>query len=471
MPKPNSGKPCFKTSAHVFEQRSPRGPGMEVSPQGRRAKRTRSIVSYGERDHRVLRHIDNSWDFREADTKYATHGIYRYPAMMVAPIVNRLIEEYSPDQRKVRLLDPFCGSGSALVEATLHGLESVGVDINPFAVLLARVKTTPIPPETLRSEFLQLLERWEGREGPKPAVDIPNLSYWYSKETVTDLTRLRAAVDATRIEPVRDFFRVCLGEVARYVSWTRKDEFKLFRMPDAKREAWHADVLASFVRVYLHNEERMSDFVSRVEKHSPLAEVALGDVRDPSQLQKGTYDLVVTSPPYGDSRTTVAYGQFSALSMGWIGFGRLESRSVDRRSLGGTSPDTLDVDLGSPTLASSLKQIAKKDVARAKDVLGFYVDLSVAFSTVSAALSDGAKACVVVGNRTVKGLRIETDVILAELLEARCGLEHTETIIRGIPNKVMPLRNSPSNVPGALGETMTREHILIFEKNQVNSRR
>lgn len=449
----------------AFEQ-GPYQAGRMAEPLTRsRSVRTRSILSFGERDHRVLRRLDPTWDFREADTKYATHGIYRYPAMMVAPIVRRLIEEYAPEHRKVRLLDPFCGSGSALVEATLHGVESVGVDINPFAVLLARVKSTPIPPESLRSEFLQVLERWEGAEGPKPRIDIPNISYWYSKETIADLSRLRAAIDATRIDPVRDFFLVCFGEVARYVSWTRKDEFKQFRMAEPKRVEWRAETLTSFVRVYLHNEERMRDFVAQVGKHAPLAEVVLGDVRDSKNLPKGLYNLVVTSPPYGDSRTTVAYGQFSALSMGWLGFDRVESRSVDRRSLGGSPPQSLDYDTGSKTLGVALDQIAERDKDRARDVLGFYMDLSAAFKTVSESLSEGARACIVVGNRTVKGVRLETDVILSELLEAWCGLQHVETIVRGIPNKVMPLRNSPTNVAGALGDTMTREHILIFERN------
>lgn len=71
---------------------------------------------------------------------------------------------------------------------------------------------------------------------------------------------------------------------------------------------------------------------------------------------------------------------------------------------------------------------------------------------------------MVVGNRTVSKERLETDVILSELFEHECGLVHLETIVRGIPNKVMPLRNSPSNVAGAVGETMANEYILVLER-------
>ena len=104
-----------------------------------------------------------------------------------------------------------------------------------------------------------------------------------------------------------------------------------------------------------------------------------------------------------------------------------------------------------------------KNLPPARDVLSFYTDLCEAFRRVAAMLAPGGRACVVVGNRTVKGVRLETDVILSELFEHECGLRHRETILRGIPNKLMPLRNSPSNVSGELGETVANEYILILD--------
>ena len=90
--------------------------------------------------------------------------------------------------------------------------------------------------------------------------------------------------------------------------------------------------------------------------------------------------------------------------------------------------------------------------------------LEAAFRNIAGSLAPGGCACVVVGNRTVKGVRLETDMILSELFENECGLVHEETIVRGIPNKLMPLRNSPSNVPGALGDTMANEYILVLRR-------
>jgi site-specific DNA-methyltransferase (cytosine-N4-specific) len=417
-----------------------------------------------ESDPRRLRRADPSWDFRGEDTKYATHGIYRYPAMMVAPVVRRLIDEYSPIKNGGRLLDPFCGSGSALVEGMLHGMTAVGVDLNPLAVLLARAKTTPLTDRAIRVEHQAILRRYDEITSAPANVDIQNLSFWYSARSVAELSRLRAAILATESEELRRFFEACFAETARFVSWTRKDEYKTYRMPEEKRKDWRPSVLGSFASVVVHNREKMGDFVSRLPKGVPTANVVLGDTRDPAALPNGTYDLIVTSPPYGDSRTTVAYGQYSSLSLSWLGYDRATVNRTDRESLGGRPAAELTPRPDSPTLDRHLTDIRAKDPARARDVLSFYVDLCGAFRWVAGKLAPGGRACVVVGNRTVKGVRLETDVILSELFEHECGLVHEETIVRGIPNKVMPLRNSPSNIPGQLGETMANEYVLIFNR-------
>ena len=80
-----------------------------------------------------------------------THGLHPYPAGMIPQIARRLIEKYS--NRDDVVLDPFCGSGGVLVEATLLDRKSFGIDINPLACLLARVKTTPIDPKRLIEEW------------------------------------------------------------------------------------------------------------------------------------------------------------------------------------------------------------------------------------------------------------------------------------------------------------------------------
>ena len=79
-----------------------------------------------------LRVEDSSWDYRGESTKSLTHGFHSYPAMMIPQVARRLIEKYSKEGDI--LLDPFCGSGSVLVEARLARRYSWGIDLNPLAI-------------------------------------------------------------------------------------------------------------------------------------------------------------------------------------------------------------------------------------------------------------------------------------------------------------------------------------------------
>jgi len=98
------------------------------------------------------------WTFLDYSTKNYTHGFHLYPARMHPEIAKRLIAKYASNPKKV-VFDPFMGSGGVLVEALLHGNNSVGIDVNPFAVLLSKVKTRTIIPTMLQKTFEKITER------------------------------------------------------------------------------------------------------------------------------------------------------------------------------------------------------------------------------------------------------------------------------------------------------------------------
>jgi len=120
--------------------------------------------------------------------------------------------------------------------------------------------------------------------------------------------------------------------------------------------------------------------------------------------------------------------------------------------------------LQSDTLRKSLEKIKDVDVERAGDVYGFYDDLDAAIRSVALKTKSGGYQFWVVGNRTVKNELLKTDVIITELAP-QYGLTPIYTVDRNIPNKVMPSQNSPTNVTGATGSTMTMEHIIVLRKN------
>ncbi|MBF0390208.1 MAG: site-specific DNA-methyltransferase, partial [Desulfamplus sp.] len=93
------------------------------------------------------RYIDESWDFKNENTKGFTHCFHTYPAMMIPQIAKRLLEKYA--NKSALLFDPYCGTGTSLVEANLNNINAIGTDLNPLACLIAKTKTTPIDEQTL----------------------------------------------------------------------------------------------------------------------------------------------------------------------------------------------------------------------------------------------------------------------------------------------------------------------------------
>lgn len=93
-----------------------------------------------------------------------------------------------------------------------------------------------------------------------------------------------------------------------------------FRMPVAKVQTFNLDVFNEFKKILIRNIGKMQDFCEALEKENthPKVSVFRNDACTLTDAPDDTYDLIITSPPYGDSRTTVAYGEYGRLSLQWI---------------------------------------------------------------------------------------------------------------------------------------------------------
>src|SRR5260370_36405030 len=87
------------------------------------------------------------WDFAEADTQYLTHSIHRYSGKFIPQIARQAIELLTQPSELV--LDSYCGSGTTLLECSVSGRWSIGIDLNPLAVLISSVKSTLIQNQQL----------------------------------------------------------------------------------------------------------------------------------------------------------------------------------------------------------------------------------------------------------------------------------------------------------------------------------
>ena len=411
----------------------------------------------------IKRRIDCSWDYKGEKTKSYTHGLHTYPAMFIPQVARRLIQTYS--QRGEIICDIFCGSGTALVESRLLGRKSYGIDLNPLAAFLAKVKTTEIDPNKLSNSFFALLNRIDSTktsEVTKP--DFHNIDFWFKEKVILQLAKIKKAIFEIKDEAVKNFFLAAFSETVRLCSNTKSDEFKLVRKPQEKLREFNPDVVGVFRKKAESNINGMADFYRHVDKNA-FAKIILSDSSKDNGIRPNSVDCVVTSPPYGDSRTTVAYGQFSRLSAQWIDIfdDPNKASSVDNNLLGGKGTKDLVHNLNSPHLKETINKISKADKKRACEVLSFYIGLEKCIKQAHRLLKSNRHFCLVIGNRLVKQLRIPTDFIVAELGEKN-GFACEDIVVRNIPGKRMPLKTSPTNIAGVLEDTMTRESLVILKK-------
>jgi len=425
------------------------------------------------------------WTFREISTSQYTHGFHQYPARMHPEIAKRMIEKYALGSKTV-IFDPFMGSGGVLVEAMLHGNNSIGIDLNPFAVLLSKVKTTPLDPKKLEKTLEEITNvsntDYKNEITYQNTPEKLDLSFWYPKDPIKKLPILKNHIYQIKNKNIREFFAICFSLTIRRTSFQKNSIYKIYRMKPEKRAEFEPDTFKKFSEICKKNIANMSEFYTKIKDQYSKTFTILGDSRDIGKqfskvsddiLDDGKAHLVVTSPPYGDHGTTVAYGQFSKHPGLWLDLKEKEELlSVDSRGLGGKKIKDSS-ELESPLLDKVLKKIKKKDTEYTKktnlsdregDVYAFFHDLDLCLKQLSLNLKRGkSHLCFVVANRTVRREKIPMDKILVEMAKKWDIKQDGDIIYRTIANKAMSLKNAPENIANYSGDTMNQESIVLLK--------
>jgi len=424
------------------------------------------------------------WTFEGWDTQEYTHGLHPYPARMVPQIVRALLSYYENKgviSQGDLVYDPFSGSGTTAVEGRLAGYDTKANDINPLAKLLTLAKARPLPVDQmddfhskvmddLAVELREVRERYEEGDSFDDIDDPEVRDGWFPQPQLWELCVIRDRIDAVEANWESDhaddlgrFFRVALSKTTRRTSYQRNGEFKRYRLAEEDRETHDPNVYNIFENEIEENLDLMREY-SETVNHDRSSEVYLADSRTAEDIETNEADIVITSPPYGDHSTTVAYGQFSQ-DPAIVAWERSydEMRNVDKIGLGGSTRklealDTLEE--WSPALEATMDALREKE-GRAEDALEFFTDYYAVMEQTARVLKPGNPVAWVVANRTMSRVNIPTHLITKELCE-HIGFEHQHMLAREIPNKTLPWENAPENMPGVKGELMANENIVVM---------
>jgi hypothetical protein len=247
--------------------------------------------------------LDLSWSERELPERERTkhvHRLHPYLGKFIPQLVEALLERHVPAGGRV--LDPFAGSGTTLVQALESGHDATGADVAPFNCLLMRVKTAEYNPFVLESELRDALARLDRFELVRPAGSASRfVREWYAPRAAAELLFFRGLVDDYEHA---DVLRVVLARAARSARRTTHFDLDFPRAPQKspywchkhRRECRPVEEARRFLRRYaLDTLARVREF-ARVRARGREAAVLHGDARE---LDFGSgFDGVVTSPPY-----------------------------------------------------------------------------------------------------------------------------------------------------------------------------
>jgi len=347
-----------------------------------------------------------SWDYAEADTQHLTHGIHRYSGKFIPQIASRAIRILTEPGELV--LDPYCGSGTTLVEAALLGRAALGIDLNPLAVLIARSKVTPVTArelEELNRCFANLIAAIADTEGGSlfepsatdkrlvsearrdPRRHDPWFRKWFQGDVLDDLLVIDHAIDQLKDPTLRTVARVAFSDILRRSSKAHSGYPNVMFDKSAPKKERPGK---AFQRA-LENICRMIQTLSGAGVDWTKVSVREGNATS-TGLEDDSVDAIVTHPPYVGS---IPYAEYGLLSLKWLG---VDPKGLDRALTGGRR-QTADV------------------------VQRFRNDYGLMFQEAFRVLRPGRHLFVMVGNPVVKGSVVDlTHMTQALATEAGFGM-------------------------------------------------
>lgn len=362
------------------------------------------------------------WAF---DARNGERDLHPYPARFIPEIPRAALATLRP-QRVV--LDPFCGAGTTLHEALKSGLEAIGVDLNPVACMISRVRTAlwTAQDEALAERYVSDLEASLSRsvavELGSSQRDIPRLSHWFADDAQELLARAIAHVSSLQ-GPWKD--RVAVAVSGATVRLSRQDSDTRYAAVDKKI------TYESGKKLLVNSLKHVIEWLqaNKLPGEGPNAKVYCADTRDLGFLPDESVDAAIFSPPYPNA---YEYWLYHKYRMYWLGFDPIKVRSQE---------------IGARPHYSKPNGQTASDFAR--EMTQVLVELA------RVTRPDGGMF-VVVGDSQIRGKFVNNGDLLVEVAN-RTGYDLVAQATRSI-------RPSSTSFNLAHRQARTGEHILLFRR-------
>ncbi len=357
--------------------------------------------------------------FISYDQSRFSHGIHKYPAKFFPELPRWLVQKYSKSGDWI--LDPFMGSATTNIECLLNNRNSVGIDVDPFARFLAKVKTTPLN-ETELNQTNQFVLEEIVKFQPVLIKDeqIPSFPYrdnWFQPEILKELTYIKQTIDNLKVsQDLKDFYKVCFSSIIRNVSNADDNCTRTVIRKKLNKQIYPSFALTKFVENLLTFTPRMVEFSESIANVS--IEIPQNSDARNIQYQDNTFDLAITSPPYANA---VDYPRTHQLEMYWLelaegSLAELKKQHIGTESVKAEHYKKLHT-IGVENADNVLKTIYEIDPRRSYICYKYLLDMVQNMQEVYRTLKKGSRYIIVVGNNIVRKQTFETWRYLMPLAE------------------------------------------------------
>jgi hypothetical protein len=406
-----------------------------------------------------------------------SHLIHRYPAKLIAHIPFFFLNNTIISKPGEWVMDPFCGSGTVLLESLLAGRNAVGSDSNPLARLISKVKTKPLDTLVL-TRLSEELKLKINRIGSGKVPNVVNVDYWFSERVKNELALIKQSIGDINDLEYRNFFMICFSSCVKHVSFAdprvsvpvRLNYKKYPEGHQLRKEAKEKIESLEHLCVIDRFFQQVNDNIKRIQSlETELNEDLRCELFDDARIHsldkiktlgaaKGV-SLVITSPPYAGAQK---YIRSSSLNLGWLGYTDFESlRDHEKRNIGREHYNCFEYRVlcktGILKADELLTEIFEVNPLRAHIAATYLLEMRAAFESVVSTMKTGGYFVLVAANNEVCKKEFLTREYLLQIL-IDLGLSLELEMVDDIQSYgLMTKRNKSASI-------ITREWVMVLKK-------
>lgn len=403
----------------------------------------------------------STYNNKRYSTRYSSHGIHEYKGKFNPQTVHSLINQFlNFETEDVKIYDPYAGSGTNLLEASLLGIDAFGTDVNPMAVLISKAKQDSMVCDLDKFNdvwdtcIAKANKEWKQIELGASEREV-YLQKWFPIDTLKKIETLKLQIE--KEEEFRDILMVVISNILREYSYQEPGDLRIRRRKEIPDQIDIFDRISEDVNKYIERLKRFKNvYKGKFKKNS---QIYFSNIEYKSQQK---FDIAITSPPYA---TALPYIDTQRLSIVWTKRGKpSEIKELDASLTGSREVTKLKLDKLRAEMIKNRANLPKKTISLVSNLESsldlkndgfrrkatpplmyqYFKEMKKMFQNLKTNIKDGGYYLLVVGkNKTTLGgieFVIDTPGLLGEVAESVgwqfIGVEELQTYKRyGINSK------------------------------------